>query len=142
MESVGLLRDGWFFNAKSHLRVTYYIYLLDCHISTVYATLPRMPVLEMQACLPSDESAFGAENAETFRGRLSSVQSAPRLSLVDVVQAFMVNDSMSPELWSLTAFPLFLAIEGRSFSAAAGVFRLICDDSPTNYDLHREDTTA
>jgi hypothetical protein len=80
-----------------------------------------MPVLEMQACLPSDESAFGAEDAETCLDRLSSVQSAPRLSLVDVVQTLMVNDPMSPEFLSLTAFPLFLAIEGRYFSPAAEV---------------------
>ncbi|KAF2627248.1 hypothetical protein BU25DRAFT_458610 [Macroventuria anomochaeta] len=69
-----------------------------------------MPILEMQACLPSDESAFGADNAETCRDRLSSVQLAPRLSLVDVVQRLMANNSMRQEFSRLTAFPLFLTI--------------------------------
>lgn len=101
-----------------------------------------MPVLEMQACLPSDESAFGAENAEMCRDRLSSAQLAPRMSLVDVVHGLMAIESTSQELFRLTAFPLFLTIGGKKLWLAATAFRLTHYDSTAGYDFHSENTIA
>jgi hypothetical protein len=95
-------------------RVVYYIYLLDCHISTLYAVLPRMPVLEMQVPLPSNESAFGAEDAGVCRERLFSDHSVPQLSLVNVVQILMADEYTSQEIYGLTAFPLFLIVGGKT----------------------------
>lgn len=100
---------------NSYDRVLYYIYLLDCHISTLYAVLPRMPVLEMQAPLPSSELAFGSENAELCRERLFGEHSAAQLSLVDVIKSLMAAEYTSRGLCKFTAFPLFLAVEGNHF---------------------------
>ncbi|USP77310.1 hypothetical protein yc1106_04584 [Curvularia clavata] len=97
--------------SESCSRVVYYVYLLDCHISTIYAVLPRVSVLEMQASLPSNESTFGAENAEICQERLSSDLAAPQYSLVNLVQKLMAVESTGLELCRLTAFPLFLTIE-------------------------------
>ncbi|KAF3036245.1 hypothetical protein E8E11_005577 [Didymella keratinophila] len=95
---------------ESCSRVVYYIYLLDCHISTLYAVLPRMPVLEMQAPLPSNELAFGSDNAEVCREKLFGDHAIPQLSLVDVVKSLMAVEHTSRDLCTLTAFPLFLAV--------------------------------
>lgn len=94
--------------------MVYYVYLLDCHISTIYAILPRISVVEMQACLPSNESTFSAENAEMCQERLLSDLAAPQYSLVNLVQELMAFESTSLELCRLTAFPLFLTIEGKN----------------------------
>lgn len=75
-----------------------------------------MPVLEMQAPLPSNESAFGSDNAEACRERLFGNHSAPQLSLVDVVKSLMAVEYTNRTLCKLTAFPLFLAIGGKAFS--------------------------
>lgn len=67
----------------------------------------------MQAPLPSHESAFGAETAEECRETLFGDHSAPQLSLVDVVRSLMAVEYTSQNLRKLTAFPLFLTVEGR-----------------------------
>ncbi|KAH6637379.1 hypothetical protein C7974DRAFT_389401, partial [Boeremia exigua] len=58
---------------ESYNRVIYYTYLLDCHISILHATLPRLSVVEMKASLPSNESAFGSTDAETCLDKLKSL---------------------------------------------------------------------
>jgi hypothetical protein len=92
----------------------YYIYLLDSHISILYATLPHIPVLEMQACLPTDESAFQEASPEACRARFSCTQLVPRVSLVDLLQRLMGTDPISSQLSELTTFALFLTIGCRS----------------------------
>jgi hypothetical protein len=101
-----------------------------------------MPVLEMQARLPLDESTFCAESADACRDMLSSVQSSPRLSLVYVIQRLMAIDPISPELLRLTALPMFLIIGGRISRSAAKAYQLTCNDSIASHDFHSEDTIA
>lgn len=72
-----------------------------------------MSVLEMQASLPSKESAFSAKDAETCQEQLSSNLAAPQYSLVKLVQELMAVESTGLEICTLTAFPLFLTIGGR-----------------------------
>ena len=69
-----------------------------------------MPVLEMQAPLPSDESAFGFEDPKACREKLFGDRAAPQLSLVDVVKSLIAVESTSQDLRKLTAFPLFLVV--------------------------------
>lgn len=74
-------------------------------------------MLEMQASLPSNESAFRAENAEVCHRQLSNNLAAPQYSLAELVKGLMADESTGLEMSKLTAFPLFLAIGGKDFSA-------------------------
>ncbi|XPS68235.1 hypothetical protein M3J09_000526 [Ascochyta lentis] len=98
---------------ESYNRVIYYIHLLDSHISTLYATFPRIPVLEMQTCLPSDETAFLAKDAGECRAQLSRTPSTQYLSLVDLLQKLMAHDwtsSIHQQLSGMTTFAMFLTV--------------------------------
>lgn len=97
-------------------RVTYYMYLLDCHISTLYAVPPRIPVMEMQTCLPSDDVAFSEKGIEICQPDSSHGPSSRCLSLVDVVQKLMGEDwnsTIKQELAGATTFAMFLTISGK-----------------------------
>jgi hypothetical protein len=72
-----------------------------------------MPVLEMQAPLPSDESAFGSETPDACREKLFSDHAARQLSLVDVVKSLLAVEYTSRDFRKLTAFPLFLVVGGK-----------------------------
>lgn len=87
--------------------------------------LPRLSVLEMRACLPSDEVAFKAKDAEACQCILENLDSAPSMSLVDVIQSLMASDAIEPDLFKLAAFPMFLAIGGKSSKAIAALYQLI-----------------
>lgn len=74
-----------------------------------------MSIMEMRACLPSDDDIFLADDAGKCRDHISSMASTQCLSLVGVIHRLTADAwdaAIIRELSSLTTFALFLIIEG------------------------------